>query len=197
MPIRPSSFVLGETLYATDINTYLTNGGIDYVATASATSGTALNVNNCFSATYVNYLVMVTDCRAATTDTLCMRLRVSGADATGALYYNAGMYCNYAAGGTGAGVNGGGAVTRWDLGGVLHANGCGMMFYVNSPQLVQPTTFTAYGIDTRTSAGGGAGARVYSGVHNSSTSYTGFTLFGNASVTLTNITLTVYGMRIS
>jgi len=52
------TFTAGSVLTAADTNTYLANSGLVYV-TSTTFSGTTINVNNCFTATYDNYRVLV------------------------------------------------------------------------------------------------------------------------------------------
>jgi hypothetical protein len=61
------------------------------VLTGSAdfTTSSAVNINDCFSATYLNYLVMINLTAVSATDAdLSARMRVSGTDASGANYVN-------------------------------------------------------------------------------------------------------------
>lgn len=59
------TFSSGEVLTAADTNTYLTNSGLVYITTATA-SGTAaaLNITSCFSATYDNYRIEIANIRS-------------------------------------------------------------------------------------------------------------------------------------
>lgn len=52
------TFASGEILTASDTNTYLANSGLVYV-TSTTFSGTTVNVNNCFTASYDNYRVII------------------------------------------------------------------------------------------------------------------------------------------
>lgn len=54
-----SNFASGDVLTASDVNTYLTNGGLVYIAGGSATNTSALDVDNVFSSTYDNYRVVL------------------------------------------------------------------------------------------------------------------------------------------
>jgi hypothetical protein len=85
------TFTTGEVLTASDTNTYLANSGLVYV-TSTTFSGTTVNVNNCFSATYDNYRVLievatitgnvvpVVQMRTSTTNTGGTAYAYSGAD---------------------------------------------------------------------------------------------------------------------
>ncbi|MCH9839060.1 hypothetical protein K0U83_25585 [bacterium] len=54
-----SNFAAGDVLTASNVNTYLTNGGLVYIAEGSATNTSALDVNSVFSSTYDNYRVVL------------------------------------------------------------------------------------------------------------------------------------------
>ena len=53
-----SNFTDGTALPATDINTYLTNGGLVTIASGTATAG-ALIITSAFSSTYDNYRLVI------------------------------------------------------------------------------------------------------------------------------------------
>ena len=48
------TFSVGETLTASDTNTYLTNGGLVYITEGTASNTSAVDVNSVFSSTYDN-----------------------------------------------------------------------------------------------------------------------------------------------
>ena len=58
--------------------------GLTYITKGSVTSGSALSINNCFTSSYANYLVVVTGLYAASAVTV--RLRNSGSDRTDNAY---------------------------------------------------------------------------------------------------------------
>jgi len=60
--------------------------GLTFIAGATFTSSTAINVNDCFSTTYKNYFIIGAVTAASTDLNLNMRMRVSGADNTTADY---------------------------------------------------------------------------------------------------------------
>ena len=57
-------------------------GGLSLIASGSVTAGSALSINNCFSAQYDNYLMMIKSDKAST-----FRFRLSGTDNTAANFY--------------------------------------------------------------------------------------------------------------
>lgn len=98
------TFTTGEVLTAADTNTYLNNGGLVYVTQVTGTTTAAINVNNCFSATYQNYRIVYRGVSTNSTD-LRFRLRASGADRTTLTYYGGSWVVNFAAGTAANGVN--------------------------------------------------------------------------------------------
>lgn len=87
-----SNFASGDVLTASDVNTYLTNGGLVYITQTLVSSGSATSVsfNNCFSSTYANYRIVIDSFQPSiAARTLFMRMRTGGTDATGNDYYYA------------------------------------------------------------------------------------------------------------
>jgi hypothetical protein len=85
------------------------------VLTGSAdfTTSSAVNINNCFSATYLNYLVLVNLTAVSATDMdLGVRLRVGGADNSTSNYYDN----TYQNNGSTAGGNRVNTATSWNFG---------------------------------------------------------------------------------
>lgn len=94
------TFSDGVSLPASDINTFLTNSGLVYIAGASfssVTSGAPLDVNSVFSSTYTNYLLVLRVSQTVATGSTVFRMRTAGAADSGAIY-------SYAWGGTFIGV---------------------------------------------------------------------------------------------
>jgi hypothetical protein len=67
-------------------------GSIVYVGGTTFTTSSAVNVNNVFSATYANYMVVADYVGSAATAGMSMRFRVSGADNTTANYNTQTLY---------------------------------------------------------------------------------------------------------
>ena len=182
------TFTTGEVLTAADTNTYLANSGLVYITTASATSGSSLSVNNCFSSTYRNYQVVISNLTTAGVGATSFRLRASGTDVATSYYYN-GIYMDYATTAI-TGLNGSN-VSTWEPNIVTDTTmSAGVINFFN-PFVAFRSSYNANGIDART---GGGGARTASGFHNANTSYDGFTFFTNSPIT--NILITVYGYRL-
>ena len=56
------TFTTGEVLTASDTNTYLNNGGLVYITSGQASNTTQfLTFQNCFSATYDNYRIVISN----------------------------------------------------------------------------------------------------------------------------------------
>jgi len=90
MPL--TTYTAGEVLTAASLNdnfAYAASGGLTFIATGTVTAGSALSFNNCFSATYTNYLITI---NVSAGTVLSLRLRASGTDISAANYFVAGSY---------------------------------------------------------------------------------------------------------
>lgn len=80
------TFTDNTTLPASDINTYLNNGGLVYITQTTLSSTT--NVNNCFNANYDAYrLVIVTNTFGGGAANIALQLTASGTPNTTAANY--------------------------------------------------------------------------------------------------------------
>lgn len=75
------TFSDGVALPASDINTYLTNGGWVYISQTDLGGNTAVNIDGCFTATYDNYMIQISNFRGASAGYLYVQTR-SGSPAT-------------------------------------------------------------------------------------------------------------------
>jgi hypothetical protein len=174
-----SNFSDGTALPASDINTYLTNGGLVYVTSATVGTGvTSVSVTNCFSATYDAYKIIYMNGTGVSGSAGQFNL----IGATSGWYGNL-IYGPVGGGVSGAGVNNG-AYMNW-------AGGCAqgtwnISLEVLAPFLNQRTLASAPFTDA-TNFG--------TSTHylNNTTSYTGFTLAHPSG--MTGGTITVYGYR--
>jgi len=82
------TFVTNEVLTASDTNTYLNNGGLVYVTSASFT-GATWNINSCFTSTMNHYRVLVEYDSPGGNDVAFVQLR-TGLTNTTTGYYHAG-----------------------------------------------------------------------------------------------------------
>jgi hypothetical protein len=188
------TFTAGSVLTASDTNTYLANAGLDYITEVLVTAGGSptVTINNCFSATYDNYRIVVDDWQpSSASQSLDCRLRVSGADASGADY--AGSYTGIYLDGTSAAANYS-AGTRMQLATfnsstTLPVGSC--TFDLIAPFRAQRT----YALGVAILFNAQFGTRQFFGVHGLSTSYTGLTFLPNVAGNLTKLRVRIYGYR--
>ena len=177
-----------EILTSSDTNTYLANSGLVYVTNATATSGTSLSVNNCFTSTYSAYRIVVTRATLAGLTGMSIRLRSGGIDTT-ANYYSIRSGWDYAtAAASVSNINNG---ANFELPIITDATNAACVIDLYQPQTVLKTQYSAQGSDSRT---GGVGALTAGGMLNNATAYDGFTIF--SAQTITSLNLTVYGYRL-
>jgi hypothetical protein len=153
------------------------------------TSGTLSNttsVNNCFSATYQNYKIVLNSYVGPAADTVRFRLRVGGTDNSAANYSALGITCNLNTGTLSASTQKN--ATFWSISQSNDmANGLNTSWDLLNPFEAKNTNYTPltffYGDLTE--------SFIASGIHVSATSFDGFTIFPNTG-TLTG-TYKVYG----
>jgi hypothetical protein len=184
MPVP--DFSPGEVLTAAAMDSI----GLWKVASGSATGGAVLNIDNCFSADYRNYRIVLDDVRMTSGVVgLGLNLRVGGSNNV-LNYYNIRNGWDYASGviATVLGSN----TSVWFAGCIVDGgNSSGCVIDIFQPFLTQKTGYTSQGSDTRTAGTGGLSS---SGFHNSATSFTGISI--SVGATYANINATVYGYRI-
>ena len=88
------TFTTGEVLTASDTNTYLANSGLVYVTSTTVTGSSLVAIDNCFTSTYDNYLIIVNVYGSANSYGK-WRFRASGTAATTG-YYFTGFYSTVA-----------------------------------------------------------------------------------------------------
>jgi len=174
------TFTTGEVLTASNTNTYLANAGLVYVTSTTVGSGvSSIVVNNCFSSTYDNYVVMWQGVDVSNTGYSGYFI-LNGS--TGNSYKYGGIYHGYGAGIGDAWENPTGGCwvgimsNKW--------SGCANFYRVSSSTTTN-WTVTSAGDAYYNSAGG---------YDTNSAAHTGFT-FLPATGTLSNGTITVYGYR--
>lgn len=189
------TFAIGDLIDATAINTYMANGGLVYITEKSATSGTVVNVDSCFTSTYEAYTIVISDARVSSASATLINLRAANADVTGN-YSWAGIYYPQGSLPTPTPVNGStSSLNRWEIGLVASsgsggASGC--VVNIANPYLAQATTMSCLSTDPRTT--GAAHARRYCGLQNSTTQADGFAVYFNGA-TISNVKIRVYGNR--
>lgn len=179
------TFTDSTTLPASDINTYLNNGGLVYVSSTTIGSGvTSVTVSNAFSATYDSYRVTIVGAAFSTSNNaVAVRL---GSSTTRADYYwggfnvtlSSGVLASESANGTAEGLRIGYTST----------NATSFSFDIHGPYLTIRTNYNATGFGEGNYVGN------HSGYDNTATSYTDL-VFRPGSGIVTGGTITVYGYR--
>ena len=202
---RPVSPYEGQQIYETDTDltyiwggsawqqvsggTAVGNSGLVYVAEASATSGSSLNVLGCFTSTYDSYKIVISDLRLTAggiTDVNIRTLVGSTVNASNWIFavqrvdYTAGTNNIYRA-----------ASQASMIGAIASSNAIGYEFTISQPQKPQYTTVTMTATDARGSTGYLAISA--SGQLENTTQYDGLQI--NVGATFANIKVRVYGFR--
>jgi hypothetical protein len=160
--------------------------GLTFIAGGSFTASSAVNVNSCFSATYLNYKIIVQGSHSsASAVAINMRMRVSGADNTTSNYFYS--YNTVDASSTEVNV-GAGSQTLFIAG--LWGDGSGML----DMTITNPNTAARFNfVSLFASAGSTFGLTGRNaGTFNAATAFDGFSLIP-ASGTMTG-TYKVYGL---
>jgi hypothetical protein len=161
-------------------------GALTLISSTTFSGSSAHNVNDVFSTTYQNYLVQLTMDSPSATGYQQMRLRVGGADNTTSNYFWSGLY--NASNATSVSGEGGGAQSSFTYAYVESTGTAQMTFNIANPFETKATTYT----NTSGRTTGSINLLYYNtGVFNTTTSFTGFTLFP-ASGTITG-KVRVYG----
>jgi hypothetical protein len=150
--------------------------GLVFITSGSMTLGSALSFDNCFSATYANYLIMLTHTAG---NNLTMRLRASAADITAANYDLQGFFIT----GGAQTLQNANSQTSWTV-----TNGSGYsqpMINLGNPFAATNTAFTANYQRTDSSI-----FQVVGGRYNATTSADGFSILGTSAT----VTARVYGI---
>lgn len=158
--------------------------GLNLISTTALTGSTSYSINNCFSATYVNYKIILTTDPGQQT---FFRLRVAGADNTSANYKWAGTYQNFITGGNLVEYSAG-TDTTWRMA-YMDTSGSFASMEIFNPFLTKGTGYVSEYVQNKASTDGYPG--VYRGATTVTTSYTGFTVYV-ASGTFTG-SISVYG----
>jgi hypothetical protein len=158
----------------------VTGAGLDLIVTQSFSAASSVSLNNCFSADYDNYRLVIRAFSASGDIDTRMRLRASGTDATTSAYAR-----QYIVGALTANSAGSSTEDHMHIMYSNAASGFGTV-ELNRPYVATPTMFWLQG-------GRSTAFVINSGYHNVSTAYDGFTLYPTSS-TLTG-TVSVYGYR--
>jgi hypothetical protein len=177
------TFTSGETLTASDTNTYLNSGGLVYVTSASIGTGvSSVTVTGAFSSTYDNYKIVMSGGSMGAQASIKTQL---GASTTG--YYAGLNYVAYASGAVPASASNN-LTAAWEFTGYGTAAYKEMSFDLISPFLTKYTQYCSAGWVAETAAG------TSSGIHVVETSYSSIVFIPNGT-TMTGGTVTVYGYR--
>jgi hypothetical protein len=164
------------------------SGALTKITSNLAFSGsTSVSVNNCFTSTYTDYLIIFSNVASTISNTAFeMRFRAGGSDNSNSNYSYGNQPVNYAAGGTSSEFSTGGSLVRI-LGNIINGTNKGsLFFYVNNPQATAITTWQGSGNNDD------ATYRV-GGQFTATTSFDGFSIFpGNGAANISG-NLTVYG----
>tara|TARA_R110000868_G_scaffold270435_1_gene529742 strand:- start:57 stop:617 length:561 start_codon:yes stop_codon:yes gene_type:complete len=181
------TFTSGQILTAAQMTTLQSDIGLAYITSATATSGTSLSVNNCFTSSFSAYRIVISRATLGGVTGLSMRMRASGTDTTTGYYSirNGFDYTTVVA--TTVGLSNGG---NWDLPLIADTTNASCVIDVYNPQAAFKTMISGQGADARTT---GLGSLTSGGMLDNTTSYDGFTVF--SAQTITNITLAVFGYR--
>lgn len=161
--------------------------GVSVTATGkvSFTATNSVSINGVFSSTYDNYLIVVGSGTINSSETLSIRFRSSGTDASGSNYASQELFASgtYVAAGRGTSMDTGYVAGWWTpLRSAFH-------LYVYGPALAQPTAWRSVSVTTDSNAA----IRDHAGTHSLSTAYDGFTL-RSPYQTITSTSLCVYGL---
>lgn len=185
------SFTTNEVLKKDKINLYAANSGLVFVKQSTATSGSSLSIDNCFTTDYDNYHISVSNFKTSGNATVTLKLRTGSGDDSTTNYWYSGLGVNY----TGTATTTIYSVasqttgkTSWQMpssGGIYG----GYTFTIFDP--FRSTASTGYAVNA---AGTNTTMEAYSGFHDTLTSFTGMSLILSTG-TFTNIKVTIYGYR--
>lgn len=195
---RPASPYEGQMIYETDTDltyiyggsawqqvsggTAVGNSGLVYI-TSGTLGSSGLSIDNCFTNTYDNYRIVMSNIKTATPGAVVLNLRKNGAD-SGVSYYYGGLYRLFATGGGDTTSNG---INFWLSVSADNTSGSSASFDLYNPKVSGYTHYTCL------SANLDAGLFV-TGVHKVSDSYDGIS-FIPYGVAGSSGTITVYGYR--
>jgi hypothetical protein len=166
---------------------WATAGGGDFVriATTPFTTSSAVNLNDIFSTTYTNYMVVLNITSSPSTGNLQARMRVSGADNTTSNYYSVYEFIDSA--GATAGSTKNAAASFWQLS-FISSEKLNIPFTISQPFQTENTSIAAPAFLA------GATYKVTSaGSFNATTSFTGMSFLTSAG-TITGEAI-IYGLK--
>ena len=177
--MRPTSIVVAGG--GSETASIRAAGGVEF---ANATS---LSLNGVFTSDYDDYMIVMRHDGTSAGDSLWVRNRASGSDATAANYVSQILIAD---GSTVSGVRLT-SQTAYRMGSSWNNLKSGLVCYSYGPALAQPTAFRSVAVEADSSVDD---ARVYdvAGTHSLSTAYDGITIYPNSGSM--NGLVTVYGL---
>jgi hypothetical protein len=176
------TFTTGEVLTASDTNTYLANSGLVYI-TSGTFAQADCKVQSCFSATYDNYLLVLSNFTTSAFRQSAFQFLV-GATATGNGYNYGGWYVGF---GGASSVQNATAQAYMALIGTSTSGEGGGVWNIQRPFLVDQTTIQGQGTSLD-------GAIMQSGNNTNATSFDGWRITNLTSDT-NNFSYAVFGYR--
>jgi hypothetical protein len=183
---------LGDAL-AAKLDSASYKPGLSYITSATAAAASSISINNCFTAAYVNYWIVV-DLTAAsgTNQNMLLRMRAGGADNSAAEYNQLRIEAN-ASSVTPYENPAGNTVWQIGLVDTARASSFGAVMDIQRPQQAQPTLMHERAVYANNAS---AGYHVINACHHvSTTAFDGLTVYV-ASGTITG-RCTVYGYATS
>lgn len=161
------------------------SGALTKIVSNLAFSGsTSVSINNCFTSTYTNYLIVFENIAAASGAHVEFRMRASGSDNTTNNYDQGNQAAGYAGGGGNEAQSNANHVRVWGSVGSGNEK-ANLMLWINNPQTATQTTWSGTGNNND------AGYRV-SGQFNASTQFDGFSIYCSQNL---SGNITVYGLE--
>lgn len=167
-------------------------GGLVHIATTSASAVSSVSINNVFTSSYQNYLI-VTNLKAdsAYANDILLRFRASGTDDSSGNYQRQKLEV-YA---TTAGVSRQQNQNQSTIGYLTSDTEYQVQAIIGNPQLAKPTSLYHYGTNSDGNANVANQVIFFAGnTLNTSTAYDGFTIFSVGAVNFTG-TVRVYGYK--
>jgi hypothetical protein len=158
--------------------------GLVLLNTTSFSGVASQAINNVFTTTYDNYLIVIGELIGSTTATCQFKLRASGVDNSTSYYWGLSMTSSLAA----AVLSGGSNTDHFRIGNLVSAVRGFATFSVNAPFLAKETLFAGslFNEFGGSLAGGGSG-----GLHASATSFDGFSIIASTGTVTGKVS--VYG----
>jgi hypothetical protein len=172
------TFTTGEVLTASDTNTYLANSGLVFVTSQAIVAGTN-TVTSCFTSTYDEYLVVVSNVKTASNNSGLFLALNGNPTVKSNGYYIAMAGTTITADPT--------STTNGFIFGFSHTTGASYHVRVSMPATTAQTTF-ASSWATPSFVG------TYTGIEETGVAYTGAVITGGSAITAGG-TITVYGYR--